>query len=271
MNANIKVMGLTGAAFFRVLSIKRSLTMAMLGCLVFVCGMQTGVAKRSEIDFSKSQYFLALDKCPHPDPGWVYVKIADVDLRMPYDPKMGLFGYRFRTHAESNEIPEGCREHPVSLQTLFLYPYRNKLLPRWPISAINGLEGFELNNAVVPDWFQTGSEKLMHSMRSDGWCHNIGKGLEQCGSTFPVTPMTPFAYAISRLIYQTPSKHAFFVDCGALTLISSIYNYQCGIVYLLSNRLLLVYKFDRRKINIHNVVDLDRDLRKTLQSFIVRD
>ncbi|WP_146742272.1 hypothetical protein [Oleiagrimonas sp. MCCC 1A03011] len=245
--------------------------LSMIAFIVFTCGIHTAIAKESNIDFSKSQYFLALDQCPHPEPGWVYVKIAGVDLRMPYDSSIGLWGYKYRTQV-GGKGTEGCRGHPVPLQTLFLYPYRDRLLADWPASARNGLKGFDLYDSILPRWPQANSEKSLSEMRSEHQCHDIGNGLYRCAVS-PVTPTTPLAFAVSQLIYKTPDKHVFTVNCGALAGPpgGGIYNYECGVAYSLSPRLILEYKFDRRKVNIKDIVELDHSLRKSVRLFILKD
>ncbi|WP_146742269.1 hypothetical protein [Oleiagrimonas sp. MCCC 1A03011] len=236
--------------------------LSMIAFIVFTCGIHAAIAKESDIDFSKSQYFLALDQCPHPEPGWVYVKIAGVDLRMPYDSSIGLWGYKYRTPV-GDKGTEGCRGHPVPLQTLFLYPYRDRLLVDWPASARNGLKAFELFDTYKPRWFQSRSERSVSNMRSRHECHDIGNGLYQCGAS-PVTPTTFLAFAFSQSRYQTPDKHVFVAECGG------VYNYECSITYLLTTKLLLLYKFDRREVHIKDVVELDRVVRKSLRSYILK-
>ena len=200
-----------------------------------------------------------------------YVITNNVMFRIPYDLRDREMIHpvgqstSIKSIAPSNR--QGCRSNPVPVWGLYLIGRRENFLRQWPSDHLNALRSMNLfGQADGKNRIQETIESSLISMSRLFPCEKYDLKLIRCGRGNQYR-RSAIIFAAPLSIYSAPMGHPFIVMCDGD---ASIYNDMCRVSYRVTTEYGLSYEFDRTKLPIDKVIELDRVLRKAVMQMQVK-
>lgn len=233
--------------------------------------LSSSLQARTDAVSREEQLDLAPGRCARGGDASIYVSLGDVVLGVP---RTDTPVARYPAHADVDKLPvpptpnapEGCREHPSPAQVLHLTRYQAGFLAQAfpeddaPLASIN-VNWLPRGRSLLQD----SNEELSERMSKRRQCIDVAAALSGCGKD-PAN--APSVYRARTEAHALPDGRPWVVVCGMGPNVSPD---DCQVSYRLPGGIGLNYRFDRQRVPVSRMIDLDRAVRAGVLALRVTD